>query len=290
MEIYQLKTFVVVARCGSITRAAQQLHLSQPAVSAHIKTLEDTSGLTLFERTVKGMRLTGDGAQLLEKAEATLTAHRELLAEAGRIKGRLSGHLRLAAGANSSSEEVGRLLLALSNRCPEVSVTLQQADSCAVVEGLHGGRFDAGFFNGVGALDERLEALEVARFGLAIAAPKGMFGVGGPVNWQALADLPWVCSAPQTCCGRAVERLFQQEGFRPQRVIHVDRESVTRTLVGAGVGVGLLHSYTAQQALACGEVDILGEVQGSVPVLIAWLRARRQDPLIDAVARAVGAC
>ncbi|MBN1205362.1 MAG: LysR family transcriptional regulator, partial [Myxococcaceae bacterium] len=51
MDIYQLKTFVTVAREGSITRASGLLHLSQPAVSAHIKAMEDTLGLSLFERT-----------------------------------------------------------------------------------------------------------------------------------------------------------------------------------------------------------------------------------------------
>jgi DNA-binding transcriptional LysR family regulator len=65
MEIHQLKTFVTVAREGSITRASELLYLSQPAVSAHIKAIEDTLGLALFERTPRGMSLTADGARLL---------------------------------------------------------------------------------------------------------------------------------------------------------------------------------------------------------------------------------
>jgi DNA-binding transcriptional LysR family regulator len=54
MDIYQLKTFVVVAREGSITRASEILHLSQPSVSAHIKVIEDALDLALFERTPRG--------------------------------------------------------------------------------------------------------------------------------------------------------------------------------------------------------------------------------------------
>ena len=91
MEIHQLKTFVAVAREGSITRASERLYLSQPAVSAHIKAIEDTLGLTLFARTPRGMALTGDGERLLAKAEQTLGAHRELVEEATRIKGRSRG-------------------------------------------------------------------------------------------------------------------------------------------------------------------------------------------------------
>src|SRR5882757_4734423 len=103
MEIHQLKTFIVVAREGSITRASERLHLSQPAVSAQIKAMEDTLGLTLFERTPRGMSLTGDGQRLLVKAEQTLLAHDQLIAEAARIKGRLTGRLRLGTASNSST-------------------------------------------------------------------------------------------------------------------------------------------------------------------------------------------
>lgn len=59
MEIYQLRTFVTIAKEGSITRASELLFLSQPAVSAHIKAMEDELGLVLFERTPRGMSLTG---------------------------------------------------------------------------------------------------------------------------------------------------------------------------------------------------------------------------------------
>ena len=86
MDIHQLKTFVTVARERSITRSSEVLHLSQPAVSAHIKALEDTLGLALFERTPRGMSLTREGERLLAKAEQTLAAHQGLMDEATRIK------------------------------------------------------------------------------------------------------------------------------------------------------------------------------------------------------------
>src|SRR5262245_52618076 len=119
MDLYQLETFVAVAREGSITRASERLHLSQPAVSAHIKTIEDALGLALFERTPRGMSLTREGTRLLAKAEQTLAAHHELMAEATRLKGRLTGTLRIGAGSNSDPAAVRRLVAALGERCPE---------------------------------------------------------------------------------------------------------------------------------------------------------------------------
>ncbi|PJR87320.1 hypothetical protein CN878_22665 [Ochrobactrum sp. 695/2009] len=65
MEIYQLRTFLAVARCQHLTRASEQLHISQPAVSKHIKALEEELGLKLFERTASGVFLTRSGRDIL---------------------------------------------------------------------------------------------------------------------------------------------------------------------------------------------------------------------------------
>src|SRR6185295_18376181 len=123
MEIHQLKTLIAVARERSITRASELLHLSQPAVSAHIKALEDGLGLALFERTPRGMTLTREGERLLVKAEQTLAAHQELVDEATRIKGRIAGKLRIGAGSNSNNDAIGKLLASLAQHHPEVDVS-----------------------------------------------------------------------------------------------------------------------------------------------------------------------
>src|SRR5688572_12855893 len=147
MEIHQLKTFIAVAREGSITRASEQLHLSQPAVSAHIKAMEDALGVTLFERTPRGMSLTREGQRLLAKAEQTLAAHQELMAEATRIKGRLTGRLRLGAGSNSNKQAIGQLLTGLAERFPEVEVSLVHGTAAEILAGIRSGNLDAGSYN-----------------------------------------------------------------------------------------------------------------------------------------------
>jgi DNA-binding transcriptional LysR family regulator len=287
MEIHQLKTFVTVAREGSITRASERLCLSQPAVSAHIKAIEDTLGVSLFERTPRGMSLTSDGQRLLAKAEQTLGAHQELIEEAGRIKGRLTGKLRLGAGSNSTTEPLGRLLLVLSERCPEVDVAIQNGTSLDVLNGLRGGSLDVGFYNEAGEPDAELTTIEVARFDTFLAAPPGLVAASQPVDWKALEALPWICPTSNTCCGQAAEGLFKAHQIRPKRIINVDRESVSRTLIAGGVGVGLLHSDTAKDARDRGEVEIVCDANKPVRVLFAHLAGRAQDPLVSAVSAIV---
>jgi len=150
MEIHHLKTFVTVAREGSITRASELLHLSQPAVSAHIKAIEDVAGQPLFERTPRGMRLTASGQRLVVKAEQTLAAHRSLLNETELLKGRVSGTLRFGAGSSTSDATVARFLARFSLRCPEVQVELTHGTSLETLGGLRNGSLDAGPYHEAG--------------------------------------------------------------------------------------------------------------------------------------------
>jgi len=283
MDIHQLKTFVTVAREGSITRASDLLFLSQPAVSAHIKAMEDTLGILLFDRTPKGMVLTHGGQRLLVKAEDVLCSHQRFLSEATRIKGVLSGKLRLGVGGHASSEALGRLLCSLSEEYPEVEVVLKHSSSLDIVSGIKAGNLDAGFYNEAGRPSGALSCIEINRFALYLAAPIGMIDSAFPLDWHRLADLPWICPASSTCCGQAAEALFQAHGIRPKRIISIDSEAVTRTLIAGGVGVGLLHESVAREAKAKGDVELICETDDPVRVLFACLSGRTEERLLSEV-------
>jgi DNA-binding transcriptional LysR family regulator len=284
MEIHQLKTFVAVAREGTITRASEVLHLSQPAVSAHIKTIEDALGLSLFSRTPKGMSLTPDGERLLAKAEHTIAAHQALLDEASRTTGRVAGKLRLGAGTSTSHEAVGKLLTELAARHPEVEVVLEHRTSSEILAGLRHGALDAAFYNEGGEPDGELTVTRVGEITIDVVAPRGSVGDPSRVPWAELAEMPWVFPSRSTCCGRSAERLFEARGFRPRRVISVDRVETTRALVAGGIGVGLLHADTSAAAIERGEVERVVSLAPPVQVLFARLAQRASDPVIAAAA------
>ncbi len=287
MDIHQLRTFVAVAREGSVTRASELLHLSQPAVSAHIKAIEDAFDLKLFERVARGMSLTADGQRLLAKAEQALAAHQELMAEATRIKGHLTGKLRLGAGSNSSNEAIGKLLTTLSERCPDVEVALKHGTSLDILTGIRNGSLDAGFYNQAGEPEPDLTTVEVSRFKTYLVAAPGLVDVSDPLDWRALADVPWIYPTASACCGRTAESLFKSHHIRPKRIISVDRETMTRTLIAGGLGVGLLHADTAEEARSRGEIELLAESRELVRVVFAHLTSRGQDPLVGAASAIV---
>lgn len=282
MDLHQLKTFVTVAREGSITRSAELLHLSQPAVSAHIKAMEELLGLVLFERTARGMRLTADGERLLPKAEETLSAHQELMDESTRIKGVLRGKLRLGASSNSKSGAAAKLLAGLAARYPEVAVDLKHGTSAEILGGIRSGGLDAGFYNDAAEPEPDLSTIEVSRFKILLVAPAGLVRAADPLDWRGLAELPWVYPVSSACCGQVAEALFRAHQIRPKRVVSVDREDVTRTLITGGVGVGLLHEDTAEEARGRGQIDLIYRSPEAVRVRFGHLRSREQDPILRA--------
>lgn len=107
MEIYQIRAFVTVARLGHLTRAAEALSLTQPAVSAQIKALEQSLGVALFERSAGRMVLARSGEALLPTAEALLVLGAQLKSEAQQLQGALQGALDL--GVPSERPEFLRL-------------------------------------------------------------------------------------------------------------------------------------------------------------------------------------
>lgn len=289
MEIYQLKTFVRVAREGSITRASELLFLSQPAVSAHIKSLEEELGMALFERNSRGMQLTLAGQQLLPKAEQLLASHQALLVEAKLLRTGVTGQLRLGSNRAPSAPLLGKLLNRLGETLPEVEIKLEYGSSAQVLAGLDKGDLDAGFYSETGQSFPQLGRIKVSEFGVYLAAPQGWIVDKNQLDWPWLAQQPWICPALHSCCGFVAETLFQQQNFRPAKVVSVDQEAVTRSLIGGGVGMGFLHRETALDAEAKGEVVLLPQVQQTLGVYFGYAKARAEQPLIAGVLQALEA-
>lgn len=289
MDIVHLKTFAMVAREGSITRAAGRLFLSQPAVSAHIKDMEQYLGLSLFERTARGMRLTSHGQHMLAMAEHTLASHRALIAGAATLTGRLAGRLRIGVGGQPDTALIGRLLRRFAERHPELEVSLEYGSSGATVAAIRSGALDAGFYNEARAPGDDLATREMARFAIYLAAPVGMVAPGEPLDWAALGELPWIYAPASLCCGGTAEQLFQAHRFRPRRMISIDRESVMRPMLAQRLGIGLLHSDAAIEAQRLGEVDLLCVAHPAVSQLFAHLASRAHEPLFGAIHEALDA-
>jgi len=256
MELYQLKTFVAIAQEGSLTRAAERVFTSAPAVSAQLKALEDELGVKLFERTPRGMVLTEAGTSLLDEAERTLASATRMRSAAEQLRGMAQGVVRFGTVVDPVALRLGDVLVKLAERHPQVTLQLRQGLSYQTLTAVQKGELDCAY-----ALSdsETVDGLELRRLGavdLAVALPLPVAAANAELTTEQLTRLPWV-GTPPSCILRAhLETLFMSVGreYRPGQT--ADSETAMRSMVASGMGAGILRLDQALQAERNGELKI----------------------------------
>ena len=286
MELYQLKTFVVVAEAGNLTRAAERLHLSQPAVSAHIKALEDELDVALFRREPKGMRLTEEGRLLRPKAELALLAADDVTNHARMLQREVVGQVRLALNTDMAFLRVPRILVAMKERCPQVDIALYQSLSGRIVDDLAAGRLDAGFVFGEHECPD-LKFTLLSRVRVCVVAPKAWEDKVMGAGWKELAELPWIWTPDHCPFRKLAARVFERRGLNPRKVVLADSDSVLRGLVAAGTGLSHLIEKEALAAEAAGEAVIWDGDDLSMPAWFVVPTKRLQDRAVQALRQEV---
>jgi DNA-binding transcriptional LysR family regulator len=287
MELYQLKTFVAVAAEGHLTRAAQRLHTSQPAVSAHIKALEDELKLQLFERTPRGMQLTAAGKALLIKAEAVLVAVEDIRTQAIQLAQDLTGVIRLGLHIDPGILRISELLDVMRTDFPGIEMHYLQRMTWQTPAELRAGKLDAAFVYHVPE-DEDIWSLQLESYELVVAGPVAWQERLQDADWNRITAEPWVWTHQQCPFYRIAARLFDQHGRCPLKAVVADQESTIMNLVSGGAGLSLMIAQEAQEAQAMGKVFVVDETEASIPLSILCLRRRLHDPVIQAVLRGLG--
>ena len=286
MELYHLRSFVAVAREGHLTRAARRLHTSQPAVSSHVRALEEELGLQLFTRTPRGMRLTAAGRDLLGPAGETLAAVAALEARARNLAGSLTGSLVIGVRSDAAMLRLDAIYRQLADHHPGIELTLLQAMSAQVIEQISDRRMDGGFVYGPWSR-ERFAGLLLTRVRVRIIGPPAWQQRLDGADWQALAGMPWVWT-PDDCPFHLVARSeFTSRGLVPARVIEADNEATIASLVASGVGLGLQLEAGALAAREAGRVSLWRQEALAMDLSFIHLRERGDDPLLQALSGAV---
>lgn len=282
MELYQLRTFVAIAQAGNVTQAAGALHVTQSTASGHLKGLESELGAALFVRSAGGVQLTEFGRQTLAKAQVVLNAADELLATA-RLQG---GQLRLAVVNEAETLGLGAIMYGLRTNYPQVNVSIDHGLSGWALAEVKASRHDAGFY--MGKLDDmEVRDLRIRMVRYCIAGPIAWREKVLAERWKAVGDLPWIWVPPMGSYPRLVTELLARHGVRPNKVIETDRESTTRNLASAGVGLCLLREELAQQMVRQGDIFIWDEGRTEAPLSIIYLADREEEPIIQALLNVV---
>jgi DNA-binding transcriptional LysR family regulator len=256
MELYQLKTFVAIAREGSLTRAAERVFTSAPAVSAQLKALEDELGVKLFDRTPRGMSLTEAGRRMLDEAERTLASATRMRSAAEQIRGAAQGAVRFGTVVDPVALRLGDVLVKLAERHPHVSLQLRHGLSYETLSAVQNGELDCAYVLSDSEQADGLELLRLGAVDLVIALPLSIAEAHPALTLDQVVALTWI-GTPPSCILRAhVDRLFATGGseFRPRQT--ADSEITMRSMVASGMGAGLLRLDQATQAERHGELAV----------------------------------
>ena len=282
MDLNHLRSFVAVAQFGHLTRAAEAQHLSQPALSSHIKTLEEQFGVTLFERSSSGMTLTPSGRRLLTEAEQIIAAVARLTHSAQDLRGQPTGKLKIGTVLDPSVLRVGDLMLRMRERYPQLELDLYQVMSSDALARIRNGSLDASFY--FGALpDADLRAIPLRDIVYRVTLPVAWAEKLLDAPWETVAEQPWIVAPEPSSHRRLALELFGDRAPEPERIIEADTESVINNLVESGVGVSLIRGEIAAQSVDAGRSVIWPGLHVTTKLWFVHPAARAGDPLLAAL-------
>lgn len=191
MDIKRLRFFIAVAELGSLSRAAEALNISQPALGAHIRALEGELGSRLFLRHSRGVEMTGEGRQLLPHAQRIVRDVDQTL-ELLRPRKTPRGNVRVGVGPAIDPKRSAGLIERASARFPEIRLNLVTAASSTLVDWISEGRLDLALVHLTGDLPAGIRAAPVMQEDIVLATAETGEVTAPEIAFEALARQPVV--------------------------------------------------------------------------------------------------
>jgi DNA-binding transcriptional LysR family regulator len=283
VTLRQLQVFESVARLASYTRAAEELHLTQPAVSMQVRQLEENLGVALFEQIGRRAQLTPAGEEVLRYARSIAGQLEEMQQVVAAIKGARGGRLRVSA-ATTANYFIARLLAVFSRRYPGVEIRLDVTNRESLLHQLAENTVDM-VVMGRPPMELDVEAGAFMENPLVVVAPpEHPLARTKDIALRRLQDEVFLVREPGSGTRIAMERFFEEHGIRVRTGMEVGSNEAIKQSVQAGLGLGLLSRYTLALELSLGrlvELDVRG-----FPIRRHWHLVHRRRKRLSPIAEA----
>jgi len=286
LTLRQMEVLAAAARTGSYTRAAQVLHLTQPAVSMQIRQLEEQAGLPLFEPVGRGVALTDAGRALLDYAQRIIALVEEADEVITAMRGGNRGRLSLAV-ASTANQFASRILAAFVAEHPGVTVSLEVTNRETVLKRLVDNVPDLAVMGEVPAELGLVAEPFMANPLVVIAATDHPLRAqaeasGAELPLATVIEEPFVVRERGSGTRSAMERLFRQRGIKLKAATEMSENEAIKQAVAAGLGLGLVSQHTLELELATGRLAVL-PVEG-FPIERQWFLVHRRGKYLSPVA------
>ena len=275
MEFYHLRSFVAVAQTGNLTKAAKRLYTTPPAISAHIKTLEEELATSLFIRSSKGMSLTAKGTILLKKAKHTLDSAVDLVNLAANNQHEIIGTFRFGINLTATQTKLAELAANLQENCPGIALDIRQQSSGTTIKDIRAQRIDGGYI--FGTVPDDFIALEVMQQKITTVAPPA-FDCSKVLTATDLCRQSWIMMGDY-CPFDAL--LKQQLGNDIPSVLKTSDDGTRLSLVKSGLGLSFLELEEATLAQSNGLVQRITVLDFSTTLHFVVAKERVTEPVIS---------
>ena len=289
MELRHLRYFVAVGEEQHYSRAAERLHLAQPALSRQIQDLEEEIGVKLFDRLPRGVRISAAGASFLDDVRRILQEVNEATMRAGRVARGQSGILRVGFTESASWHGVvPDSFRQFRQRQPDAELQLYPTASLEQIEAVRTGRLDAGFVFSMPKSDRELDQMPVAIHHLVLAAPKGHpLTRLKKLRLRDMSDTPFVWF-PRRQSPAYYDRLMHEcsrGGLKAPDIVQEAVDQATMlSLVSCRIGVAFVSDATRWRCPANVVLLPVSDLNLPLPFALIW----RKDNASPVLARFVG--
>lgn len=287
VDVKQLKALVTVAEVGSVTRAAELLHLVQPAVTRQIRTLEQELGVPLFERTRQGMRPTEAGAIMVDRARRALNELERARAEVRPAPGVVTGIVTVGLLESTSELLAEPLVSAVARDHPGIELRLMTAYSGHLQEWLDDGDLDLSLLYNLDSTPS-LNARPLVREHLWVVAPAAAgLRADRPVPFAEAAAHPLVMPASGHALRALIDAAAGRAGAELDVAVQTNSMRVQKQLVLAGHGWTVLPGVGIAEDLTAGTLSAAPLAEPDVwrSIVLATPRSGRTPPAVEVVSR-----
>lgn len=262
MDITLLRTFIVLAEEGHMTRTAARLHLTQPAISTQLAKLEEDLGQHLFDRTPKGMVLTNAGQTLLPYAQEIISRLTDARRALDQLAGLHTGSLSIGGGATATTYLLPSLIGKFHEKNPAIRFFVREQPSQNVVDDVYLGKLDLGIVTlpirpptGVSTLSGKLEIEHWVEDELRLLVPQNHpLTDHHQVTWKELNGMSLVLFEAGSTVRSLIDEHIAKARVSVDIVMELRSIESIKQMVAQGIGAAFVSQYALQnpeQAIRC---------------------------------------
>lgn len=260
LSLYKLEIFAAVVRAGSFSSAANQLYMTQPAISQHIQDLENNLGTSLFIRGRRGVTMTSAGETLFEYTQRILQLVAEAENQVTNVENLSSGQINIGATPGVSTYLLPGWLHGFREKYPQLNIALQTGVTSQNIAGVMEHKIDLAFVEG------ELDKINRKGLGYLALRPVAMMLVVGQehewakrksVQLNELDGQAFITRQPNSRTRVWIDSVLAQHGVKPKIVAEYDNQEAIKQSVMSNMAVTILPDYAVQRELNAGLVHVV---------------------------------